>query len=39
MAKDLVKHLLRKNPVQRYDAEKIFSHPWIKCGGAVGMDI
>lgn len=31
--------MLKKNPVERYDAEKVLNHPWIKCGGVVEMDI
>lgn len=29
-AKDLIKNLLTVNPKQRFNAEKIFNHPWIR---------
>lgn len=28
--KDLIKNLLKSNPVDRYSFDQIFSHPWIK---------
>lgn len=28
-AKDLIGHLLVKDPIMRYSAEKVLQHPWI----------
>jgi calcium/calmodulin-dependent protein kinase I len=28
-AKDLIKHILTRDPAERYDAEQILNHPWI----------
>ncbi|KAL4475518.1 hypothetical protein ABPG72_013342 [Tetrahymena utriculariae] len=33
-AKDLIKNLLKVDPKQRYNAEQILNHAWIKDGGA-----
>lgn len=32
-AKDLIRHLLVKDASQRYTAEMVLSHPWVKHGG------
>lgn len=32
-AKDLIRHLLVKNASQRYTAEMVLNHPWVKHGG------
>lgn len=32
-AKDLIQHLLMKDPSQRYTAEMVLRHPWISQGG------
>lgn len=32
-AKDLIRHLLVKDASQRYTAEMVLNHPWVKTGG------
>lgn len=32
-AKDLIRHLLVKDASQRYTAEMVLNHPWVKAGG------
>jgi serine/threonine protein kinase len=29
-AKDLIRHLLKINPVERYTAEEALNHPWVR---------
>lgn len=36
-AKDLIRHLLVKNVSQRYTAEMVLSHTWIKLGGPTNL--
>jgi serine/threonine protein kinase len=38
-AKDLLMHLLKKDPNERYSATEVLNHPWIKSGGVVNMEI
>ena len=38
-AKDLLSRLLTVEPTERYSATDVLNHPWIKCGGKVGMEI
>jgi len=38
-AKDLLSHLLKVEPTQRYSLTEVLNHPWIKYGGNVQMDI
>jgi len=35
-AKDLIKHLLVQDPKNRYTAEQVLNHPWIKDIGSLG---
>jgi serine/threonine protein kinase len=34
-AKDLIRHLLKINPVERYTAEEALNHPWVSSIAAV----
>lgn len=33
-AKDLIKGLLKVDPADRFNADKVLAHPWVKDGGA-----